>query len=172
MAPETFGRLREEAQGVVERRRADLDRYRADKGPDTVISWEFGGMTYDEFQYFQEWAQQIGESQRTSLPVEKAGVVVRRVDSDLMARKMILGGLVIEEVLAEIPGLGYRAGDVVLCYNRGYDAPWNTEWNWDAMERALHSLTIPRDNRWAPPILRGDRILARETGGGVSGGTE
>ena len=91
MEPEQFGDLRERAEEMLAERiksRAWWAKFRA--RPEGPTRWT----------------------------LKDLGLVVTRPSDDLMARKMILAGLVIEEVLPEGRESPFRKGDIVLtCRN-------------------------------------------------------
>jgi hypothetical protein len=117
-----------------------------------------------------------GEEQRAlramSVTLDKCGLVVRPLDRELLAEKMVLGGFVVEDVLPDGERWGLEKGDVAVTVKRVYDlvmegraGVWvgNSEKQYaESMRRLargiLNGKTTAVDEDAV--IIRGDKIVA------------
>ena len=136
----------------------------------SVYMTEFVRMTDDQFRGLREeatkqfedrkrWEAEAREyyASKRSETLKELGLVVCAPSNDLMAEKMVLGGVLVEKVLAG-HSLGFRPGDIVLPYKRVYDLvmaglkPGNLRLRFRGIAR--HAW-----DRRPLPVLRGNRLI-------------
>ena len=131
---------------------------------------EFVHITHDEVRSLREEASKQLEdrkrreaetreyhARKRSETLKELALVICAPGDDAMAEKMILGGVVIEKVIAG-HSLGFRPGDIVLPYKRVYDLVMG-----DAMPGYLRlhfrGVALHAWGRRPWPVLRGNRLV-------------
>ena len=90
--------------------------------------------------------------------IKELGIVAAALDDDLFAQKLILGGILVEQLLPNAPDVGLRQGDIVLHYRRIYDLVMGGFEARQALaqfaRRAKHARTLELK------VLRGEQLVA------------
>lgn len=117
------------------------------------------------------WVVPVGPPQ--SATSEEFGLVVRLLNDEEMAAKMLLGGILIEEVLPKGRELGFAPGDIVLTCSHVQDLAIGTfylnfypdrddpETAARAIERLINRQRLSR-HAWRMSVLRGGEVVTFE----------
>lgn len=87
--------------------------------------------------------------------VDEFGLVLKQVDETILAEKQILLGLEIESVFDEHDDIGFKAGDIIIDYNRVYGVVMG----WNSFSRRTWDLTNKMKRGYKLRIIRGNEII-------------
>jgi hypothetical protein len=96
----------------------------------------------------------IGRSPENADVGQKWGVTFRRANADLLADKLLLSGIVVEEVAGQGLDLGFKKGDIIIDYTRVYDLTMGGRGAGDGLP------VVPsRRHDGKVEVLRGDQVI-------------
>lgn len=87
--------------------------------------------------------------------VDEFGLVLKQADETVLAEKQILLGLEIESVFDEHDDIGFKAGDIIIDYNRVNDVVMG----WNSFSRRTRDLANKMKRGYKLRIIRGNEII-------------
>jgi hypothetical protein len=98
-----------------------------------ICIWDIGNLTESDFKKINTWAKELlpeirKDQERLNNPVddsqshtiEEFGLVLRPAGADVLAEKLVLSGLLVEDVSTQGKKIGFRQGDIILDYDHVY----------------------------------------------------
>jgi hypothetical protein len=130
--------------------------------------WEIEKLTKEEFEKLRTEAKKLLPKLRTwekrldkqpeesgKEVIEEIGLVVRPASATLLAKKLIISGVVVEKVSAEHEDIGLKAGDIIIDYDRVYSLVMG----WYNFSQRARGLANRMMREYKPQIIRGNQII-------------
>jgi hypothetical protein len=141
--------------------------YKTDIGR-KMRAWKNGRLTDEEFEKvraevkemlpeLRTWEERLNKEPDVSEreTIEELGLVVRPASSGLLAKKLIISGVVVEKVSAVNEDIGLRAGDIIIDYDRVYSLVMG----WHSFSQRSRGLAKRMKRGYKPQIIRGNQII-------------
>jgi hypothetical protein len=87
--------------------------------------------------------------------IEEFGLVLRPASAELLAKNLILSGIKVESISAEQKGIGLRAGDVIIDYDRVYGVVMG----WYSFNQRTRELANRMKRGYKPRIIRDNQTI-------------
>lgn len=130
--------------------------------------WEIEKLTNEEYEKLraeakellpklQEWEKRLDKQPDVSEreTIEGLGLVVRPASSGLLAKKLIISGIEVEQVSGEHEDIGLRAGDIFIDYDRVYSVVMG----WYSFSRRAQTMAGKIKLGSKVKIIRGNKVI-------------